>query len=178
MRSVFSILFLTLALLGFSLEAIANPNPPSIYSLLEDQYGGRESTGPTSRFCLWDTKDGLGIGWLFGMSAREMPIEVCMTGIRLIIVQMAHEFPSIYAEGKFHYYESKTPTWSTNREEDNNLLQVCKTRPLKQPYDKLTPELRNKFIQIFQTQGFDAGLNELNKFLDQNIAYSCSLHGA
>lgn len=151
----------------------AKADDDTIYGMVQNHFGGSDIEAGVRNFCQWDTIPRMTIGAAYAIGAVNMPHEVCFSVIRLFSIQMANET----WEGRLFNYEPALLTFKTQTKtakgEKLETIATCGTQPIKQPFEQFTPVMRENIKQIMRTKGFEAGLKELEKFLNRNIQLTC-----
>ncbi len=89
---------------------------------------------------------------LFAFGAKEIPPDVCFSVIRLVPILMA----DLKIEGRAVSYEATHLKHHSlvidpnSKKSKSQVVATCRTENLKQPYDKMTAELKAKIINTFK----------------------------
>jgi hypothetical protein len=148
--------------------SVANARGPgALWSAIMDYYGDNSKDG---YYCTWDTNPStkfLG-GWIFSLGAQRMPSDVCFSLIRLMVMRGPEMGLSMnfFGEGKITYFQASNGLRGPTIEE-------CGTMSLKSPYDQIPEDKVDQILDLIRTKGAPAGLRELEKILNKNVALTC-----
>jgi|GEM_PF-7063983 len=148
----------------------------SLFEIVQEHYGGRlKGEQGKQHFCTWDARTPLPSmgGAVYAIGSISMPEEVCQSLIRLLSIQME----SLQSDNRDFNHERGIITYLVdtyaNGKTTSETLSTCGTTPIRKPFEEFTPALRDQIKETIRTKGMDAGLKELNNFLNRNIQLEC-----